>query len=374
MAGIYLHIPFCRQACYYCDFHFSTNTTRQQEMVDAICSEIQLQRHYLGTEIVHSIYFGGGTPSMLTAVQLDSIISTLHHQFAIVPDAEITLEANPDDLTSQKLISLRSSGINRLSLGIQSFNDKILQSLNRSHTSQRGLEAYLAARETGFTNISVDLIYAIPGETQRDWQQDIDQAIQLHPEHISSYSLTIEEKTVFGRWATQGKLKPETDDNAALQLEMLVESLTAAGYEQYEVSNFARPGFYSQHNSSYWKQEPYLGIGPGAHSYNLHTRQFNIRNNHLYIRAIEGGEIPAEHEVLTRQDQINEYLLTTLRTQWGADLKLLRQNFDYNLPEIHFPYIKTLVESNLAVLVNDNLTLTKSGKLLADKIAADLFA
>jgi oxygen-independent coproporphyrinogen-3 oxidase len=373
MAGLYLHIPFCKQACYYCDFHFSTNRNRQLELVQAIAREIEIQKNYLDKKPIQSIYFGGGTPSLLNARELDILLNTIHVVHPIESRVEITLEANPDDLTPEKLTELKKAGINRLSLGIQSFNDSILQFLNRAHDSRRAIASYQDAREAGFSNISLDLIYAIPGQRESQWLDDIHQALNLEPEHISTYSLTIEEKTVFGRWTVSGKLKPEPDETAAQYLELLMTTLQAKGYEQYEVSNFAKPGLYSVHNSSYWKQEAYLGVGPGAHSFNLHSRQFNVRNNPIYLKALEEGRIPAEVEILTREDKINEYLLTTLRTQWGADLTYLNKQFNYPLVEQNYTYLHQLMEARLIFIEHDILYLTGKGKLLADKIASDLF-
>jgi oxygen-independent coproporphyrinogen-3 oxidase len=373
MAGIYLHIPFCKQACYYCDFHFSTNLSTKRELVEAIARELTLQKDYVNGERINTIYFGGGTPSMLDAEELELLFTTIRKNFSVNEAAEITLEANPDDLSLPRLRQLRSQGVNRLSIGIQSFDDKVLQFLNRAHNGQSAVTCVEEARDAGFQNISIDLIYAIPGQDDEAWKQNIVQAIRLSPEHISSYSLTIEDKTVFGRWAATGKLKVTEDDIAATQLETLVTLLEAADFAQYEVSNFARPGFESKHNSSYWKQERYLGVGPSAHSYNESSRQYNISNNAAYVRSMQQNIIPFTLESLTREDKINDFLLTTLRTQWGTDLKKLQQLYQYDLLADHRQYIESLCEQKFALLQNDTLLLTKSGKLLADKIASDLF-
>ena len=373
MAGIYLHIPFCKQACYYCDFHFSTNLSTKRELVEAIARELTLQKDYVNGERINTIYFGGGTPSMLDAEELELLFTTIHKNFSVNEAAEVTLEANPDDLSLPRLRQLRSQGVNRLSIGIQSFDDKVLQFLNRAHNGQSAVICVEEARDAGFQNISIDLIYAIPGQDDEAWKQNIVQAIRLSPEHISSYSLTIEDKTVFGRWAATGKLKVTEDDIAATQLETLVTLLEAADFAQYEVSNFARPGFESRHNSSYWKQERYLGVGPSAHSYNESSRQYNISNNTAYVRSMQQNIIPFTLESLTREDKINDFLLTTLRTQWGTDLKKLQQLYQYDLLADHRQYIESLCEQKFALLRNDTLLLTKSGKLLADKIASDLF-
>jgi oxygen-independent coproporphyrinogen-3 oxidase len=373
MAGIYLHIPFCKQACHYCDFHFSTNQSVKTELTDALAKELTIQKNYLEGEIINTIYFGGGTPSLLSEDELKTIFDTVYSNYNVSSNAEVTFEANPDDLSLNKLHSMLNHGINRLSIGIQSFDDAILQFLNRAHSKESAIRSIENAREVGFKNISIDLIYAIPGQTNTAWKSNIEQAIALQPEHISSYSLTIEDKTTFGRWSAQGKLKAIEDDVAAVQLEMLMETLTKAGFDQYEVSNFGKPGFYSQHNSSYWKQEKYLGIGPSAHSYNGTSRQYNIANNHLYIQSIASGEIPSTKEVLTKEDRINEYLLTTLRTSWGCDLHLIKTEFAYDLLKDHASYIDSLTAKDLIAFHDHHLKLTKTGKLLADKIASDLF-
>jgi oxygen-independent coproporphyrinogen-3 oxidase len=373
MAGIYIHIPFCKKACHYCDFHFSTHTSDRIDLLKGIITELHLQKDYLDTESIQTIYFGGGTPSLLNETELNRILDAIKNNFSLSPDAEITLGANPDDLSTEKVIILRNSGINRLSIGIQSFDDTVLNFLNRSHDAKSAHESVILVREAGFNNISIDLIYAIPGQDNALWKKNILQAVKLNPEHISSYSLTVEPKTVFGNWLSKGKLNSVDDETAATQLEILVDELTRSGYEHYEVSNFSKPGFHSKHNSSYWRQEKYLGIGPSAHSYNGRTRQHTINNNALYTKSLLQGKIPFELEVLTAEDHINEYLLTTLRTSWGCDLKKLEQAYHYNLPKTQEQYLRTLLENGLAVIENDHLKLTKAGKLLADKISSDLF-
>lgn len=373
MAGIYIHIPFCKQACHYCDFHFSTNRTVQAQMVDAIVMELALQKHYLDGEPIQTIYLGGGTPSLLSGVDLAKVLDSVSANFTLTPGAEITLEANPDDLDYSKLVELKSLGITRLSIGIQSFDDAELKFLNRAHSASSAASCVKEARTAGFTNISIDLIYAIPGQTNEAWKKNIHLALALNPEHISSYALTIEEKTVFGRWSANGKLLAVENEVAAEQLDILMHELEQAGYEQYEVSNFGKPGFWSKHNSSYWKQEKYLGAGPSAHSYNGQSRQFNITNNHLYLRALAEGTIPFERETLSREDIINDYLLTTLRTSWGTNLKKLAEDYNYSLLTDHVAYIKELTSKGLAQIENDYFRLTRKGKFFADKIASDLF-
>lgn len=373
MAGIYLHIPFCKQACHYCDFHFSTNTRIKSELIRAMTNELSLRKNYLGGETINTIYFGGGTPSLLDASELESLLEAIAKDHRVSADAEITLEANPDDLNESKLKEFKALHINRLSIGIQSFDDHILRYLNRVHSAQTALHAVSAARQAGFSNITIDLIYAIPGLSEDAWRTNIRQALQLQPEHISAYTLTIEDKTAFGKWLAKGRLIPVDESSAAEQLEILMEELSAAGYKQYEISNFARPGFESRHNSNYWRGEKYLGIGPGAHSYDQQSRQHNVANNHLYVHSIKEGKIPAEEEVLKRSDHINEYILTTLRTASGCNLEMLKKNFDYDLLSLHGGYLRELQIQQLISVHDHYLRLTETGRLLADKISSDLF-
>jgi oxygen-independent coproporphyrinogen III oxidase len=373
MPGLYIHIPFCKQACYYCDFHFTTKQDNRKEIIEAIGKEIALQKEYLAGDSIRTIYFGGGTPSLLSEHELNFILQSVYNSFSVADSPEITLEANPDDLTKTKLKQLRHSGINRLSIGVQSFDDSILRSLNRAHDSAMAKSAVHDAYEAGFTNISLDLIYAIPGLDNDLWEKNIYEMLMHTPQHISSYSLTIEEKTVFGRWAARGKIKSVEDDEAGAQLLILADILEKENYEQYEVSNFSLPGFHSRHNSSYWKDNGYLGVGPSAHSYNGVSRQYNVSNNYHYLRSLSENKIPATLEILTVEDRINEYLLTTLRTSWGVDLGKLRCEFGFDLIEKYGPYVQSLQENKLATISNDTLLLTKQGKLLADKIASDLF-
>ncbi|MBS1506780.1 MAG: radical SAM family heme chaperone HemW [Bacteroidetes bacterium] len=372
MAGIYLHIPFCKQACYYCDFHFSTQKDLRQEMVDALCAEMALQKNYLDGENIETIYFGGGTPSLLSANQINTLLESLQRNFS-VNAGEITLEANPDDLSESTLYSLKAAGINRLSIGIQSFDDRILKFLHRAHTTQDAEACIERARKVGFTNLSIDLIYSIPGQEDELWKKNIERAIALQPEHISAYALTIEEKTVFGNWRKKGKLTPQHDDVAASQMELLINSLSNAGYEHYEISNFSKPGYHARHNSSYWQQKKYLGIGPSAHSYNGYSRQYNLANNPLYIQSIAKGIVPFEVELLTAANKINEYLLTSLRTKWGCDLEYLSTTLSYDLLQRQKENIEKLLHKGLLEKKGNVLLLTHQGKMLADQITSELF-
>lgn len=342
-------------------------------MIAAMEKEMDLRKDYLGMAGIDTIYLGGGTPSILEAPLLERIFNKLHALFSIEGFAEITLEANPDDLTDEKLLLFRSLGINRLSIGIQTFDDRLLHYLNRVHNREQALLSYERARAAGFVNISIDLMYAIPGQTPGGWLNDLEQTLALAPAHISAYCLTIEERTAFGHWLKTKTLQPVPDEEAADYLQVLMDTLTAHGYEHYEISNFAKPGYQSRHNSSYWKQVPYLGIGPGAHSYNGNSRQANISNNYRYVQAILAGEIPAQVEPLTREEKINEYILTRLRTSWGVDTRQLKQDFNFDLIGKNTELLARLTANGFVSITDGIIKLTPPGKLLADKIAADLF-
>lgn len=373
VAGLYLHIPFCKQACYYCDFHFSTNQSLRPSLVNAIVTEINLQRPYLGTEVLETIYLGGGTPSILSNGELQLLFETIRQQFVIAEGAEITVEVNPDDITAEKLDVLQSLGVNRLSMGIQSFSDTVLRFFNRAHQAGEAIMAFRKAREAGFQNISVDLIYGVPDQPVAQWEESVDQLLDLNPEHISAYALTIEENTVFGRWQKKNTLHALDEGLVADQFELLMDRLSVAGYDHYEISNFAKPGFLSRHNSNYWRQKWYLGVGPSAHSFNGTSRQFNIRNNALYIKSLEKGVVPFEQETLTWQDKVNEYIMTSLRTSWGCDLSYLEQNLNYRFQSEQLRYLEQLATDGYLDYSKTKVTLLRKGKLLADKIAGDLF-
>ena len=333
--------------------------------------EIAMQQGFL-QEPIQTVYLGGGTPSLLNHGEIDMLFSTIRANFNVLPDAEVTLEANPDDLSPEKLKALRNVGINRLSIGLQSLDDSLLKYLNRAHTADSARRCLHEARDAGFNNISLDLIYAIPGLTDTQWKETVREVLGFNSEHISAYSLTIEAKTVFGNWSRKGKLLPVDEETTATQFELLMDELDKGGYEQYEISNFCRPGFRSKHNSSYWRQSPYLGIGPSAHSYNGSIRQFNVRNNAHYTRSIQQRIVPFELEVLSRENKINEYILTSLRTSWGCDLAYMKNQLDEDLWVRCHPYIQKTCERGLLTLDENVIRLTRKGKLLADKIAEDL--
>ncbi|WKV13471.1 radical SAM family heme chaperone HemW [Marivirga harenae] len=373
MAGIYIHIPFCKQACFYCDFHFSTNMAIKNDMVEAICKEIELQQEYLNGELIRSIYFGGGTPSLLDETHLKSIFNYLNRFHNIAFDAEITFEANPDDITQDKLEILYQNGINRLSVGIQSFDQEVLKWMNRAHNSQEAFRCLELIKKSDFDNFSLDLIYGIPNSTHETWEKDLKSLVGFQPPHISSYCLTIEPNTVFGRWQQKGKLNEASEDYSSEQFLYLSQYLTNSGYEHYEVSNFAKKGFHSKHNSSYWEQKSYLGIGPSAHSYDGKNRQFNVSSNGKYLKALQSNEIPAQLDILTQEDRINEYLMTSLRTSEGCNLKFLANELNYDLVKNAKPQIEHWKNTGLCTLEDDILRLTLKGRLLADKLASDLF-
>lgn len=370
---LYLHVPFCRQACHYCDFHFSTNLSGKAELVAAMGQELIAQRGYLGGVPLQTIYFGGGTPSLLSEAELGTLLDHIYTNYPVVPGAEVTLEANPDDLTPAALAAWQRLGINRLSLGIQSFDEAHLRYLNRVHTAAEAETSVKRAQDAGLTNLSVDLIYAIPAESHAVWERDLALATALGVPHLSAYCLTIEPQTVFGKWLNAGRIGPIEEEFAARQFELLNERLTDAGYEAYEISNFARPGRYSRHNTGYWQRHPYLGVGPAAHSYDgYRRRQFNVSNNARYVRAIRAGTPLVELDELSERDVVNEYLMTGLRTRWGCDLAELGR-----VSAAGRAVVESLAAAPLAKgwLVGEGevLRLTPAGRLLADRVAADLF-
>lgn len=373
MAGIYLHIPFCKQACYYCNFHFSTSLAQKSALVDSLLQEMKLRQLYLQGQYVSTVYFGGGTPSLLSDTELQQIMEMLHQLFNITRDAEITLEANPDDLQPEKLHALRAAGINRLSIGVQSFHEADLRWMNRAHDSRQALDCIRNAREAGFQNLSIDLIYGGPTLSDEGWEQNVQQAIALGVQHLSCYALTVEPGTALDNFIRKHKVAPVDPDKAARHFEMLMQWLAAAGYEHYEISNFALPGWHSRHNSSYWKGEHYLGLGPSAHSFNGRSRQWNVSNNSVYINGIQQGKVPFEQEILTPDMQLNEYIMTSLRTSAGCDLQLVGEQFgDDRRRQLESSSWEFIVSGKM-IRKENVLVLTPEGRLFADGIAAELF-
>ncbi len=372
MAGIYLHIPFCKQACHYCNFHFSTSLKQKDLMVAAIIKEIALQKEYLLGKPLQSVYFGGGTPSLLEIKDLELIFDAIHQHHSLAADAEITLEANPDDLTIQKLKDLSKTAINRLSIGTQSFFEEDLKWMNRAHTSQEAKTCIQAAQDQGFDNLTIDLIYGTPTTTNKMWEQNIQTAIDLNIAHLSCYCLTVEPNTALDHFVKKGIKEAVDEEKSAQQFEILMQQTVEAGYEHYEISNFAKPNCHARHNSNYWLGASYLGLGPSAHSFNGDSRQWNIANNAKYINAIEEGLLPFEKEQLTPDQQYNEYILTALRTKWGCQLQKISTwglGYEQYFLKTVEPYLKEeLIQKN-----EQTYTLTSKGKLLADRIAMELF-
>ncbi|WP_192822737.1 radical SAM family heme chaperone HemW [Rufibacter sp. LB8] len=373
MAGIYLHIPFCKQACHYCDFHFSTSLKLKEAVLAAMHQEIRLQQNYLSGETIDTIYFGGGTPSILSVAELQGLLDTIHLVFPINPAAEITVEANPDDLTPEKLLLLSQSPVNRLSIGVQSFHNPHLQLMNRPHTAGEAEGCIQLAQELGFDNISLDLIYGIPAEDEALWEQDLAKAFALNVQHLSCYALTIEPNTVLGHRLKKGTFTPAEEESVAQQFELLMTQAKTHGFLHYEISNFCQPGFESKHNSSYWRQTPYVGIGPSAHSFNGKSRQFNVAHNPQYVQALSQGQLPCTVEELTVEDRVNEYVMTTLRTSWGCDTHYIRSKWNVDLVALHASYLQQIIAKGLMQENEGVLLLTEEGKLLADEIALDLF-
>ena len=372
MAGIYIHIPYCRKACHYCNFHFSTSTQRLNEMVQAIGMEAKLRKDYL-QEPVKTIYFGGGTPSLLPVQDIRWMTDSLRELFIVDNDAEITLESNPDDISTQTAAAWKAAGINRLSIGIQSFFQEHLNWMNRAHNAEQALESIQVVQAAGFDNITIDLIYGTPGLTDEKWHQNVQQALQLNIPHLSCYALTVEPKTALDKMIRQHQIANVDGNQQSHQFELLMQWMKDAGYRHYEISNFAKPGKFSRHNSSYWQGITYLGLGPSAHSFNGNSRQWNIANNALYLKSIQQQTVPFEIEYLTAAQQLNEYIMTGLRTSEGISLSYISENWgDENTAAIVKDAGKW-VEGKKIHQQNRHLVLTNAGKLLADGIAADLF-
>lgn len=372
MSGIYIHIPFCRKACHYCNFHFSTSQQLKTAVVNAIAKEAVMRKDFLpGT--VSTIYLGGGTPSLLTADELMLLMDTISGHFEVGPRAEITLEANPDDISATRLQEWKKAGINRLSIGVQSFFEADLEWMNRAHNAVQARQCIVMAQEAGFHNLTIDLIYGTPGLSNERWMANIETALSLHIPHLSCYALTVEPNTALDKLVQKGNKADIDPQSQATHFNILCHSLEAAGFEQYEISNFAKPGFRSRHNSSYWQGKPYLGLGPSAHSFNGTTRQWNISNNALYLKSIEQDILPFEAEQLTDEQQLNEYIMTSLRTMEGCSLELIEKKWgEENVRAIEQAAQKYLQEDFLH-LSGNRIVLTKKGKFLADGIAADLF-
>tara|TARA_B110000902_G_scaffold153956_1_gene176854 strand:- start:44519 stop:45646 length:1128 start_codon:yes stop_codon:yes gene_type:complete len=373
MAGIYIHIPFCKQKCTYCDFHFSTTFEEyRQKMIESIANEFVERKDYLENKGINTIYFGGGTPSLLDQNELQIIINAIYQNFDVDEGIEISLEANPDDITDEKLEDWTAVGINRLSIGLQSFKTEDLEWMNRAHTVDEALTCVRKAQEAGISNLTVDLIYGLPNLSLDEWKSHIQQVLDFGVPHISAYCLTVEENTALNNLVNKGKMTVADDDQQSDQFKLLVSLLEENGFDQYEISNFSKAGFESKHNSNYWKGEWYLGVGPSAHSFNGLSRAWNVANNRKYLAAIDKGESHLETEILSSENQFNEYLLTGLRTAYGVDLQKLKKIAPLN--NLFTVNCATFINEGWMVSTNNVLILTKEGRLKADYIASELFS
>lgn len=372
MAGIYLHIPFCKQACHYCDFHFTTSLKYKNELLDAMHKELHLQKNYV-QEPIETIYFGGGTPSLVGASEIQKLIDTISSLFSVNSNAEITLEANPDDLNKASVLELRGTQINRFSIGVQSFFEEDLLWMNRAHSSTEAESSIKRLQDTGFENITIDLIYGYPLLSNEKWESNIQKVIDFQVPHVSAYSMTVEDRTALASFIRKGKQAAMNESQSADQFSILMEKLTEAGYEHYEISNFAKPNCYSNHNSNYWKGVSYLGIGPSAHSFNGTERQWNVPNNSKYISSILKGELPYEKEILTLENKLNEYVMTSLRTIWGLNLVKIESDFGSDYRKHILNHLEEFLNKEWVINRNETVFLTQEGKLFADHIAAELF-
>lgn len=371
---IYIHIPFCKQKCSYCNFHFSTSLNFKDEMLRAMKTEIQLRKDELQNPNLKSLYFGGGTPSILSVDEINSLIDEVLRHFSFEKDIEITLEANPDDLDKNFLKQLAGTPVNRLSIGTQSFFEEDLKLMNRAHTASEAEGSIKRAQDFGFENLSIDLIYGSPTSNLEIWKENLHKTIALEVPHISSYALTVEPKTALDNWIAKGKVKSPKEEEQNKEFYYLSDFLKDHGFEHYEVSNFAKPGFYSRHNSSYWKYQEYLGIGPSAHSYNgFDVRSWNIANNQQYIKKLSTKLLAKEEEILSKEDQFNEMIMIGLRTIWGVDLKSLKEKFDERFLEHFQDEIKQKIEEGILIIENDHLKIPEKHWFMADGIASDLF-
>lgn len=371
MSGIYLHIPFCKKACTYCNFHFSTNFKLVDDILKAIHKELIDRKHYL-SDSINTVYFGGGTPSVLNKHQLNQLLQTIKNNYNLNPKAEITIEVNPDDINSIYINELKEVGFNRVSMGVQSFNAAELEFMNRSHTAQQSLQS-MQLIANAFENYSIDLIYGSHLNSHQVWQQNVQTALQFKPPHISCYALTVEDKTKLNAIVKKDKSLLPQPDIQAQQFEWLMDELNEAGYLHYEVSNFALPNFESKHNSAYWQGKHYLGVGPGAHSFNSVSRSWNVANNILYTKAVMLNDSYNEIEWLTPTEQQNEHIMIAIRTAKGIDLKQYEENWGANAKDVLLLRANSWVNKNLLQLKGDNLCVTQKGFLFADGIAADLF-
>ena len=371
MAGIYLHIPFCRKRCHYCDFFKTTDLSQKVRLLEGLRKELETRASELASEEINTIYLGGGTPSVLLIDELKDLLHTIHQNYRVSPEAEITMETNPDDLSQAILSALRGVGFNRLSMGVQSFSEADLKLMNRRHGVMQAIQSVKWAKKAGFSNISIDLIYGLPNQTLEEWERNVRIAVELDVQHISAYNLTYHEGTVFYDRLKKGILKELPDELSLQQFELLIKILNEAGFEHYEISNFCKPGLYSQHNSSYWKSKKYLGIGPSAHSFDLQTRRWNVSSVSGYLDGVENNKSYSETEILTEQDRYNDYIITGLRTIWGISEKLIKTEFTYPYL-VHFQKIRDkYLHSGHVFEASGKICLSPEGLFISDQIMAD---
>jgi len=372
MAGIYVHIPFCRQKCYYCDFYKTVNTSLTKKFISALENEVVQRKNYLECELIETIYFGGGTPSVLNEMELTEILDFLNLHFNVSSTAEITFEANPDDLSVEYLHEIYHAGVRRLSIGIQSFQNGFLQKMNRRHDAKQAIEAVENAAKTGFKDISVDLIYGLPGLARDQWKADLKQVFQLPVQHLSAYHLTYHKGTPFYTWLKKGTLKALNENESIWQFQTLIQMAKDNGFEQYEISNFAKDKKYSKHNSSYWMGVKYLGLGPSAHSFNGISRSWNVSHIESYIKAVAAGLPYSEEEILSETNKYNEYILTRIRTIWGVSIEQLKTGFGTEKAIYFQQNIEKYIASDLVKQQSDIYTLTENGMFVSDEIMANL--
>ena len=372
MAGFYIHIPFCKRRCIYCDFFSTTQSEKKADYVHALVRELEIRKDYLDNEEIETIYLGGGTPSQLSKEELEEIFAHIYKVYKVTPDAEITLEANPDDLTPEYVSMLRTLPFNRISMGIQTFQEETLKLLHRRHTAQQAIEAFIRCREAGFQNISIDLMYGLPGETLETWEQDLQQAIALHPEHISAYHLIYEEGTALWNLREQNKVEEAEEELSLTLFKTLIERLTKAGYQHYEISNFCLPGLHSRHNSSYWTGKKYLGCGPSAHSFDGTSRQWNVSSLDKYLEGIRTDQLDFEIEDLDLYTRYNDFVITSIRTCWGMPLSQLRTNYGETLYNYCLRMAKPHIQQGVLEIKEDTLKLTSEGIFISDGIMSDL--
>ena len=372
MAGIYIHIPFCKQACHYCDFHFSTSMKKKDELIAALAKELELRKSEFEAITVETIYFGGGTPSVLSNSEIQFVIDAVYQHYTVSENPEITLEANPDDLSKERIIALSKSQINRLSIGIQSFFEADLKLMNRAHNAE---EAKMCLEEATkhFDNISLDLIYGIPNASNEQWLANIEMALGFNVPHISSYALTVEPKTALASFIKKGIIDNVDDEQAHEQFHILKDKLEASGFVHYELSNFGKEGYFSKNNSAYWQGKFYLGIGPSAHSFNGKQRGWNVKNNSKYIKSIEANQLPIEIETLTKTDQYNEYVMTGLRTIWGVSIEKVNKDFGLDSKNYLLKQADIFIKQELLYIDEGYIRVTKKGQFLCDGIASELF-